>query len=73
MKTNRTGMLLPENNLMKKILFIASHRFDRAPGQRFRFEQYFQFLKSKGYSKLTNVKGGIGAWSKDIDPTIPSY
>lgn len=42
-------MLLPENNLMKKILFIASHRFDRAPGQRFRFEQYFQYLKSKGY------------------------
>lgn len=31
------------------------------------------FLKTKGYSKLTNVKGGIGAWSKDIDPTIPSY
>lgn len=34
---------------MKKILFVASHRFDRAPGQRFRFEQYFQFLLSKGY------------------------
>ena len=34
---------------MKRILFIASHRKDRAPGQRFRFEQYFDFLNSSGY------------------------
>lgn len=34
---------------MKKVLFIASHRKDRAPGQRFRFEQYFDFLKANGY------------------------
>ena len=34
---------------MKKILFIASHRPDRAPGQRFRFEQYFSFLEKNGY------------------------
>ena len=34
---------------MKKILFIASHRKDRAPGQRFRFEQYFDYLESQGF------------------------
>lgn len=34
---------------MKKILFIASHRLDRAPGQRFRFEQYFAFLRENGF------------------------
>jgi glycosyltransferase involved in cell wall biosynthesis len=34
---------------VKKILFIASHRKDRAPGQRFRFEQYFSFLEQNGY------------------------
>ena len=34
---------------MKKVLFIASHRKDRAPGQRFRFEQYFDFLEANGY------------------------
>lgn len=33
---------------VKKVLFIASHRFDRAPAQRFRFEQYFSFLESQG-------------------------
>lgn len=34
---------------MKNILFIASHRKDRAPGQRFRFEQYFNFLEQNGF------------------------
>ena len=34
---------------MKKILFIASHRKDRAPGQRFRFEQYFDHLQRNGF------------------------
>ena len=34
---------------MKKILFLANHRSDRAPGQRFRFEQYLDFLNENGY------------------------
>jgi glycosyltransferase involved in cell wall biosynthesis len=34
---------------VKKVLFIASHRPDRAPGQRFRFEQYFSFLNENGF------------------------
>jgi len=33
---------------MSKVLFIASHRFNRAPAQRFRFEQYFGFLQENG-------------------------
>lgn len=35
---------------MTKILFIAPHRKDRSPGQRFRFEQYFSFLKQNGFA-----------------------
>ncbi|MBK8846965.1 MAG: glycosyltransferase family 4 protein [Bacteroidetes bacterium] len=34
---------------MPRILFIAAHRPDRSPSQRFRFEQYFAFLQSQGY------------------------
>ncbi|MBX2972244.1 MAG: glycosyltransferase family 4 protein [Flavobacteriales bacterium] len=34
---------------MPSILFIASHRKDRAPGQRFRFEQYFGHLERNGF------------------------
>ena len=32
-----------------------------------------EFLKSQGYSNLINVKGGIQAWSEEIDRAIPQY
>ena len=32
-----------------------------------------EFLKSRGYSSVVNVEGGIDAWSEEIDPTIPRY
>ncbi len=34
---------------MPKILFVAAHRPDRSPAQRFRFEQYLPFLKEQGF------------------------
>ena len=38
---------------MAKILFIAAHRPDRSPSQRYRFEQYFNFLQE---NELKNNK-----------------
>ena len=32
-----------------------------------------QFLKMKGYDNAVNVKGGIDAWAREIDPTIAKY
>jgi len=34
---------------MPSILFIASHRLNRSPSQRFRFEQYLAYLKEQGF------------------------
>ncbi|MGZ3865520.1 MAG: glycosyltransferase family 4 protein [Bacteroidia bacterium] len=34
---------------MQRILFIASHRLNRSPSQRYRFEQYFSFLEKNGF------------------------
>ena len=34
---------------MKRVLYIAMHRPDRSPSQRFRFEQYIEFLKQNGF------------------------
>jgi len=34
---------------MPKVLFIVAHRKDRSPSQRFRYEQYLDFLKSSGF------------------------
>lgn len=35
---------------MKRILFVAQHRPNRNPSQRYRFEQYLDFLQAQGYS-----------------------
>jgi len=33
-----------------------------------------QALKQAGFTgKLANLKGGITAWSNDVDPTVPKY
>lgn len=34
----------------KKILFITPHRPGRSPSQRFRFEEYLNYFKEKGYN-----------------------
>ena len=34
---------------MKQVLIVTAHRLNRAPNQRFRFEQYLSFLKENGY------------------------
>ncbi|HET8656214.1 MAG TPA: molybdopterin-synthase adenylyltransferase MoeB [Longimicrobiaceae bacterium] len=31
------------------------------------------FLRGQGYPRLLNLKGGILAWSEEIDPSIPKY
>ena len=32
-----------------------------------------QFLRERGFKHLKSVKGGITAWSDEIDPTVPKY
>jgi glycosyltransferase involved in cell wall biosynthesis len=34
---------------MPKILFVAAHRPNRSPSQRYRFEQYFEYLEQNGF------------------------
>jgi rhodanese-related sulfurtransferase len=31
------------------------------------------FLQSQGFDKLCNLKGGIAAWSREVDPKMPTY
>jgi adenylyltransferase/sulfurtransferase len=31
------------------------------------------FLRERGFKHLKSVKGGIAAWSDEIDPTVPKY
>jgi adenylyltransferase/sulfurtransferase len=39
-----------------------------------RSAQAIQALKQAGYTgNLSNLKGGITAWSNDVDPNVPKY
>jgi adenylyltransferase/sulfurtransferase len=31
------------------------------------------FLQQQGYKNLLNLKGGIDAWSEEVDPSLPRY
>ncbi|MEZ4762322.1 MAG: rhodanese-like domain-containing protein [Calditrichia bacterium] len=31
------------------------------------------FLKKSGFKNVKNVTGGVLAWSREIDPTMPTY
>lgn len=31
------------------------------------------YLRGQGYAAVTNVAGGIHAWSQRIDPSVPTY
>jgi adenylyltransferase/sulfurtransferase len=32
-----------------------------------------QFLQQQGFKQVKSVKGGIKAWSQEIDPSVPMY
>jgi molybdopterin/thiamine biosynthesis adenylyltransferase/rhodanese-related sulfurtransferase len=32
-----------------------------------------EFLRGQGFAKVVNVLGGIGAWSAEVDPSVPVY
>lgn len=38
-----------------------------------RSAQAIGFLQQQGYEKLENLKGGIHAWSEEVDSTVPVY
>ncbi len=38
-----------------------------------RSQKAIEFLKTKGFNNLVNVRGGIDAWSLEVDPTVPRY
>ena len=31
------------------------------------------FLEGRGYKRVTNLTGGIDAWSREVDPSVPRY
>jgi rhodanese-related sulfurtransferase len=38
-----------------------------------RSQQVAMFLEKNGFAKIHNLQGGVDAWSRTVDPSVPTY
>ncbi|MGB6875905.1 MAG: molybdopterin-synthase adenylyltransferase MoeB [Candidatus Acidiferrales bacterium] len=71
---NLQGHLIPLGDLPKRMSELDSSREIVAhcrSGKR--SADAVQFLSKAGFRKIWNLKGGILAWSDEVDPSVPKY
>ena len=71
---NLQGHLLPLGELPRRVHELDSSREIVAhcrSGKR--SAEAVDFLRKAGFRKIHNLKGGILAWSDDVDPSVPKY
>jgi adenylyltransferase/sulfurtransferase len=71
---NLGGHLIPLGDLSKRVNELDSSREIVAhcrSGKR--SAEAVEFLQRAGFRKILNLKGGILAWSDDVDPSVPKY
>jgi sulfur-carrier protein adenylyltransferase/sulfurtransferase len=71
---NINGHLIPLGELPQRVHELDSSREIVAhckSGKR--SAQAVEFLRSAGFRKISNLKGGILAWSDEVDPSVPKY
>jgi molybdopterin/thiamine biosynthesis adenylyltransferase/rhodanese-related sulfurtransferase len=71
---NLNGYLLPLGDLPKRVHELDSSREIVAhcrSGKR--SADAAEFLRKAGFRKIWNLKGGILAWSDEVDPSMPKY
>ncbi len=71
---NLNGHLIPLGELPRRVHELDSSREIVAhcrSGKR--SADAVDFLQKAGFKKIWNLKGGILAWSDDVDPTVPKY
>lgn len=71
---NLSGNLIPLGELPKRVSELDSSREIVAhcrSGKR--SAEAVEFLTKAGFRKIWNLKGGILAWSDEVDPSVPKY
>ncbi len=71
---NLKGHLIPLGDLPRRVSELDSSREIVAhcrSGKR--SADAVDFLQKAGFRKIWNLKGGILAWSDEVDPTVPKY
>jgi sulfur-carrier protein adenylyltransferase/sulfurtransferase len=68
------GKLIPQNDVPQRLAEIDRNRevvvHCKSGG---RSQRIAEFLKQSGYPEVSNLAGGILAWSDEIDPKVPKY
>ncbi len=71
---NIGAQLIPMNDVPKRLGEIDRHREIVVHCQiGGRSQRVAEYLKKNGYEKVSNLAGGIRAWSEQIDPSVPKY
>jgi len=71
---NLDGHLIPLGELARRVNELDSSREIVAhcrSGKR--SAEAVEFLQKAGFRKIWNLKGGILAWSDEVDPSVPKY
>jgi adenylyltransferase/sulfurtransferase len=71
---NLNGKLIPLGELTRRVSELDSSREIVAhcrSGKR--SADAVDFLQKAGFKKIWNLKGGILAWSDEVDPSVPKY
>ncbi len=71
---NINGHLIPLGELPQRVHELDSSKEIVAhckSGKR--SAQAVEFLRGAGFKKIQNLKGGILAWSDEVDPSVPKY
>jgi molybdopterin/thiamine biosynthesis adenylyltransferase/rhodanese-related sulfurtransferase len=71
---NIGGYLIPLGDLSRRVSELDSSREIVAhcrSGKR--SAEASEFLRQAGFRKVLNLKGGILAWSDEVDPSVPKY
>lgn len=71
---NLNGYLIPLGELPRRVHELDSSREIVAhcrSGKR--SAEAVDFLRKAGFRKILNLKGGILAWSDEVDPSVPKY
>jgi adenylyltransferase/sulfurtransferase len=71
---NLGGHLIPLGELSRRVNELDSSReiVAHCRGGK-RSAEAVEFLRSAGFRKVLNLKGGILAWSDEVDPSVPKY
>jgi adenylyltransferase/sulfurtransferase len=68
------GTLIPMNEIPQRLSELdRDHEIIVHCHHGVRSQRVAEFLQQSGFPRVINLAGGIDAWSREVDPSIPKY